>query len=363
MLFIEAIQGVADACSGGVVDDAKKEQYKRKINIALDAVTKSHRWKDLERQGELALVPNYTTGTASVVNGSRSVTISGGSLTSDMKGRYFQATGASMWYRIIGVSGSTLTLETPIQESTASGLTYNIWKKFYRINSDVRVVLPNQFNNSLNVNSFYNQDYIRRKEFIPFTIHGTDEFSANYTTGSITVSKNSNVATGSGTSFLGNVYAGDRLKVGNLNYWIFRVDSDTQLTLYNYATDDWNDTYTIYSDYPHTAVLNFVPGVAAVLIYSYLRHVYNLINEQFDTFPLSKNFNTVIVDLASAEYKRDGVVTEGARFANWAIDMQLALAKLDTLKKNSDLEIRPFNQFAPYIPAGNGRGNNRFYIG
>lgn len=360
MILLKAIQRVADGVKLSTVDDRSKEQITRKINLSLEAVTKNYFWKDLERQGQLAIIPNYTTGTASISNGSRTVTIVSGTVTSAMQGRFFRHENATGWYRIISVDtgSNTLILEVPIQEASASGLSFEIWKKFYRVNSDVRLVLPidfpnQQFNNYPN-NSF---QYNNQTSFIPFTIHGVDEFASQYTTGEVTLTQDSNVVTGSGTAFLGNVYPGDRLQIGNNDYWVWRVETDTQLILQNYAIESYSGTYIASGDYPRTAVLSFTPAEASVLNYSYVRRVYDLVNERFDAFPLPGEFDTIIVDHAIGEFKKD----QGD--PQWPALLQLATSKLETLRKNSDLEIKPFRQMKAYIPGGNGRGlSNTQYI-
>lgn len=360
MILLEAIQRVADGVKLSVVDDKVKEQIVRKINLALEAVTKNYFWKDLERSGQIALVPNYTTGTATIVNGSRTVTIAIGMVTSAMQGRFFRHKNTNGWYRIIYVDTTlnTLTLEVPIQESSASGLTYEIWKKFYRVNSDVRLVLPAEFPNQQFNNYPYNSyQYNNYVSFIPFTIHGVDEFGSTYTTGSITVSQDTNLVTGSGTAFLDNVCPGDRLQLGNNNYWVWRVETDTRLILQNYLIESYSGSYIMNCDYPRTAVLNFTPAESAVLNYSYVRRIYNLVNERFDAFPLPREFDTIVIDHAIAEFKKDQGDTQ------WPALLQLATSKLETLRKNSDLEIKPFRQMKAYIPGGNGRGlTNTQYI-
>jgi len=360
MILLEAIQRVADGVNLSNVSDRQKEQILRKINLAVEAVAKNYFWKDLERSGQLALVPNYTSGTASISNGSRTVTIASGTVTNAMKGRFFKHENSGGWYRIVNVDtgANTLILEVPIQESSASGLTYEVWKKFYRVNSDVRLVLPCEFPNQQFNNYPYNSyQYNNSVMFIPFTIHSVDEYAGTYTTGSVSLTQDSNVVTGSSTVFFDNVFAGDRLRIGNNKYFVQRVESDTRLILQNYSIEAYDGSYVINSDYPRTAVLNFTTAESSVLNYSYVRRVYDLINERFDTFPFPREFDTIIIDHAIGEFKKD------TGDVQWPSILQLATSKLETLRKNSDLEIKPFRQMKAYIPGGNGRGiSNTQYI-
>lgn len=83
-------------------------------------------------------VEDYTTGTITLTNDSSSVTISGGTFTAAMVGRWLTVTdttvpGQGYWYRIVGyTNSSTITLGandgTPVKwnNATASGVTFRI---------------------------------------------------------------------------------------------------------------------------------------------------------------------------------------------------------------------------------------------
>lgn len=67
-----------------------------------------------------------TSATASVTNGSPTVTASSGVFTTDMSGLFFQAQGIpnTTWYEIISSTTTTLTLKSAYVGSTASGLAW-----------------------------------------------------------------------------------------------------------------------------------------------------------------------------------------------------------------------------------------------
>jgi len=78
----------------------------------------------------------YTTGTVTVTSNSATVTGSGVTWNAQMVGRYFQVTDSGgntdgQFYRIVSVISATqLTLEQTYENTTASGLTYQIAEMF-----------------------------------------------------------------------------------------------------------------------------------------------------------------------------------------------------------------------------------------
>lgn len=83
----------------------------------------------------------YETGTATVTNGSATVTGSGTSWTSAMVGRRFGLSAAGPWYRISAVGSSTsLTLDRVYNETTTSGTNYSIYADEYSLPSTVESV-------------------------------------------------------------------------------------------------------------------------------------------------------------------------------------------------------------------------------
>ena len=64
-----------------------------------------------------------------------------------------------------------------------------------------------------------------------YTLGTADQSASQYTTGTISISTDQNFVTGSGTTFTGNVSAGDYILLGYDWYKILSVDSATQLTL------------------------------------------------------------------------------------------------------------------------------------
>lgn len=279
--------------------------YKEIANVA------TVNWEPLKRIGEVVTVSNYTTGTATITNGSRSVTFGGGAaLTSAMEGRFFQPQGTSNWYRIVKVNSATdLTLYTPIIESSATG-TYTIWKRYYYLPSEVRKIIDfgswirdgalmdrsNQAfqDKALNLSS--------TGDPIEFSMFGVDPFESSYTTGTISLTKDSDLATGASTAWLDNVTPGDILIVGTTTYRVKRVESDTSIRLLNFANATiTSQTYTIRRESNLGFQLWYNPNQATVLPYYYVKRAYDLVNEDYDKPELPEEFDKAILDGAEAD--------------------------------------------------------------
>lgn len=80
------------------------------------------------RAFNLSIADLTNAATASVTNGSQTVTLSSGVLTSDQTGLNFQITGIldDTFYDIVASTSSTLTLEAPYVGATTSGLAWRI---------------------------------------------------------------------------------------------------------------------------------------------------------------------------------------------------------------------------------------------
>ena len=82
--------------------------------------------------------------------------------------------------------------------------------------------------------SFPNPSYSATPDV--YTVVGREKLTASYATGTLSCTINTNVWTGSGTSWLDNVEPGMSLTVGGVVYHVLRVNSDTELETYQLAT-------------------------------------------------------------------------------------------------------------------------------
>jgi hypothetical protein len=349
MLFSNAIEKLSSEVTKNKDDKDTLDKIKNALNFGRSEVSKYSLWRNLEvPNSELTIIPQYSTGTASVTKDSRTVSLGGGaSVVSDFKGRIFKGQTSAGPYEIsdVDTSANTITLKTPIIEDSGT-FTYTIWKKYYRIPSDVRVVLPNE-------------EYSDMPS--PFEVHGYDPYASSYNVTAVVV-KGSNILTGSGTSFFDNVYPGDMVTIESNIYRVRRIQSDTKCILVNKALTDYSGSVTFSSDTPYVARLvgynnqftnNFTPAsnqsTKTILNFSYIRTLYDMVSDD-DNTELPVYFDRAILDFAKAEFGR---VTN---VLGWKDDLNLAQARLVKLEYDKDLIWESKREFNMSIPSGMGRG-------
>jgi hypothetical protein len=123
-------------------DTESRRRVKRNINtIYLDEVVSQKSWTWLKGFRTLQTEPYWSSGTASVVQNSVSVTVST-AITDSKKGYYFSLSGSSEVYRIKShVAGSTtLVLETPCSDATNTAAAFRIWTDAVPLPADCRDV-------------------------------------------------------------------------------------------------------------------------------------------------------------------------------------------------------------------------------
>jgi hypothetical protein len=176
---------------------------------------------------------------------------------------------------------STLGIEPAYQGTTGSGKAYQLCKTDY--------VLPVELSDTGSLSIQYNGHPIKPEhvqmmdgwDSPPLTIGAPirigvlnqESIKTSYTTGTVTGSAGSNVVTGLGTAWLTNVVPGDQIVInGDTNYYtVYKVDSDTQISLYNYLTTAASGaTYSLSHQFgrvlrvwpcPDRAYVGFVKGL------------------------------------------------------------------------------------------------------
>lgn len=331
MLFSEAIQELPIETGKSKTDSEVLEKVKASLNFSKIEVSKSYHWKELERPSELLVLPYYKTGSATITQESRTVTLTGGATVSaDFTGRFFKPDNGTRWYliRYADVANNQIILESPIIEDSSS-TAYRIWKKFYRIPTDVRVVLP---------------DVTQPGFPIPFEIKSYNLAAGRYNTGTITITENSNVFTGTGTAFLDNIFPGDTLVIEGKIFHVKTVDMDTRGALANVSDITLTASYYIESEAPVQAFTESVlEDERNILPYTYIRHLYKMVHDN-DSTELSTKFDRTFIDIAKAEYLR---MTNSEK---WVSEMQLGLGRLEKLKLDSELTRPAYKQFKSHIP-------------
>lgn len=101
------------------------------INTSMWRIAREARWRTLRRATTFNTVAPYSTGTgaASLVNGSKNVTVTGATfLTDDVRiGRYITFSGSNKYFKIATITGeTTLTLDQSFDGTTSTTRTYGI---------------------------------------------------------------------------------------------------------------------------------------------------------------------------------------------------------------------------------------------
>lgn len=265
------------------------------------------RWKDTAFQTVL----NYETGSVEVTKGSRIVTGTGTSWTSDMEGRFLKLTRDNEMYEVLNVSsGTDLVLSLPYIKDSSSGLAYLIWKKYYYLDPDVpysRSLNLYQWPHEVNPIGRRELDALFNQSHTPgfpeaWALSGIDRKLTTYNTGNITVTAGSRTMTGVGTSFMGNVFGGSKVIIGANSYNVESVDSDTQITLIQkIGTSISNSTYKIETKNRTRVQLSSSPDPVLNIYAHYPRKQYDLVHDE-DESEVWEGMEHVVVDVLYGYY-------------------------------------------------------------
>lgn len=111
------------------------------VNERWKEIANTNTLRTLRRTGELVTSAAYTTGTVALTQGSREVTGTSTAWTTALNGQYFRQ--RTNWYEIENVtSGTSLRLVSPFTEASATGASYTIAQRRYRLLPDVRKLAP-----------------------------------------------------------------------------------------------------------------------------------------------------------------------------------------------------------------------------
>jgi len=131
---------------------AGTRKMKQIVNEALQEARNSRKWPfQVEKSGRIVFIADYTTGTASVNNGSTAVTGVGTSWSDSYEGGYIRFGTDKIDYKIQTVTDTThIVLATAYQGSNQSGATYAIIVDAYNLPSDFGSLCgaPQTMNNS-----------------------------------------------------------------------------------------------------------------------------------------------------------------------------------------------------------------------
>lgn len=223
-------------------DATNKTRALRRVNlIKADIISRyGGKWEANYREGWLPLTPVYETGTATFTLGSRTVTGSGTTFVTGMKGRKILGPDGA-YYKIASFASTTsLILTQPYQGATVSGSPVYIWQDEYAVYPEVLSlggfvdygrlgVVDESWPRNMKA-SYPNP----QSTAVPavYTIIGRKGLSASYSTGTVSGTINTNVLTGVGTAWLSNIEPGYSITVGSYVYHVKSVNSDTEIELY-----------------------------------------------------------------------------------------------------------------------------------
>lgn len=293
--LLEIATAVAGRTNKNITDATTKARLYRHINAAAQQQWDGFEWSFRSRDYSLALLPDVTSGTMTATNGSQTITASGTPFnTSAHVGAWIRFTGDNPQnlYKVIAVaSTSSATIVPAYQGTTASGKTYELKKTDYLFPSELLDIVKDgvklgPYSTPLDVS--YSANY----SVLPPNVRGVpsnavlfepDFTGSTYTTGTVTISINTNTLVGVGTSWLANVTPGDSITIGSTDtnvYTVYSVNSDTSITLYQKVTLAASTlTYSIARQFGRYIRFTPSPDMAYNVIIVGLRKYARLIND------------------------------------------------------------------------------------
>lgn len=291
--------------SSGTGQDAinKARAIRRFTIIKSDVISRyGGKWDANYREAELALSPIYQDGTSAFTINSRTVTGAGTLYTSTMKGQQIKGPDGAFYQIASVVSSSSLLLRSTFQGATATISTY-IWQSDYELVPEVltcggfidyelqgamRETWPRNMQDS-----FGNLSYPSIPDV--YTVVGRNALTVAYSTGTVSVTINTNTWTGVATAWLANMKPGMTFVVGANTYHVKQVNSDTELETYQLAVVAVAaSAYAAYSK--NTMKIRFkLPTTQRLVKYWYWGKDYPLINDNDEDW-IAEMFPKVIID-------------------------------------------------------------------
>jgi len=331
------------------------------INLAYQEVFLAHSWIYRKRYGQIVLETRYTSGSCSVtaytgVNAaaSRTITFTGSSLTTDMIGQYIRFQDGDKWYRIDYLTGSgsswTGYVDSPVSDVVTGSKTFEIWKRYYNLKSDVAEFLD--FGRWANGHLDFNPDIVDKYTDVSkeaadpsaFNVSGVDKFSDSTNEATVVIAKDSNLGTVSGLNLLSGGYdEGDIVGINDIDYHIRRIESDTRVIFYNYFSDQVDGAAIFKKNNPIIFEFYNPPDDYYALPYVYLGRAYDLVHETKDRILLPKNFIPAIISRA---HYYDYKASNNPEYVNM---LKVYNAELEGLKSKVQIVRSRYTQFSPKI--------------
>lgn len=332
MILSELITRVAD---DGNVNSSITSVYNRlvrEVNRVCQEIWEGRAWSFRWRNYRIVTDVDYTTGTVTATNASRTITGSGTAFSSSHVGWHIQfpADSVGNWYKVRAYTSATqLELDVAFQGTTGSSKSYILRHFDYVLPTepwDFGSLVVTADNRPVTILDPMSLDIVGP---VPLTsgypsavsIYGSDSVPTTYTTGTLSGTINTNTLTGVGTSWLANVYPGDLITIGSYAYTIRSVDSDTGITLYNYQqVTSTTATYTITRQFGRImrilwpSTYNYTLDIRALRKYAPLVNTSDT-NEILYRFPNALILKTAALELKQQNDNRSQLLEKDAEIA------------------------------------------------
>ena len=340
MILSEFITRVADDSNVNSNIQTVSDRLVREINRICQEIWEGHRWSFRWRNYRIITDVDVTAGTVTATNGNRTITGAGTAFLSSHANWhiYFPGDSIQNWYKVRAYTSATqLELDVPYQGTTGASKSYVLRHFDYVLPTeqwDIGSLIVTSDNRPITILEpmgidVYCPTPISHGYPTAVSIYGSDYDSTVYSTGTLSGTINTETITGSGTSWLDNVYPGDLVTIGSYKYRVRKVDSDTQITLYNnqQVTSAALTSYTITRQfgrivrvmYPSTN--NYTIDIRALRKYAPLVNN-NDTNELLERYP-----HPIILKTASLELKQQN--DNRANILERDAEISLARAKAD----------------------------------
>lgn len=328
MNLSDAITRVADDSGSNSSVTGVSSRLTRFINRACRTqwmgYTWPFRWKNYRIVTTTQITDTTSSQTCTATNGSRTVNFTGsiGVSSNVYTGHvgwfiYFNQDSILNFYKIQAVnSTSQIVLDQPYQGTSGSSKTFTL--------SQLDYLMPSEIDNIDNAIFTYAGVPIDKlnpmsiERFIPvpldkgypvgYGIYSSSTKQNTYTTGTLAGTINTFVITGSGTSWLTNVFPGDSITIGSYTYTVNTVDSDTQITLYQQQqiTSLAGTTYTAYNQFQRIVRIIYTSDQNYTIDLRYLRNYWPLVNNSDQNELMYFYEDAVVKSAAAMELKQKG---------------------------------------------------------
>lgn len=320
MILSDAVLRIADDSNVNSTITTVNSRIIREINRCCSEMWDGYAWSFRWRNLPLVTDTDYTTGTVTATNGSRTITGAGTTFLSSHKSWHvnFPADSVANWYKVRAfTSTSQLELDSPYQGTTASGKSYILRHFDYVLPTEIWDLGNVTVTNDSRTCQIMEPGSIEIVGPVPFykgfplavAFYNSDSAPTVYSTGTVSGTINTTTLTGSGTSWLANIYPGDLVTISTYVYTVYSVDSDTQITLYNQQqAASSGATYTITRQFGRIMRVMWPSTDHYVLDIRYLRKYAPLVNNNDTNEILYRYPDTIVKKVSALELSGKGDV-------------------------------------------------------